>query len=279
MRVLSPLAACVALLAAPIAAAPARADTAPIRASYVAYVAGMPVLDLDADVSFGADGTYRISTTFRTRGIASAFVSGEQTSRTEGALPRRPDDALQPARYDMEGRWNGRVRRIAVEYQRGMPIVRALEPPNTEEREPVPPEQQAGTIDALTALAGLMRAVSRTGRCEGQAKMFDGRRRTDFVAATVGEEVLERDRRGIFVGKATVCRFEGRQVAGFYRNWDREEAEKPRVGRAWIARLVADGPPLPVRLEVDSGWFGTTVLHLTRVERGGLTTPVSRPAP
>lgn len=272
MRMLLPLAACAALLATP-----ARADNAPVRASYTAYVAGMPVLDLDADFVFGADGRYQVVTTFRTRGIVAAFVSGEQTSRTEGMLPRRAEEGLQPVRYAMEGRWNGNLRRIGLDYERGTPVVRVLEPPNTEEREPVPPAMQAGTVDALTALAMLIRTVARTGRCDGEARMFDGRRRTDFVATTVGEEEVARDRRGIFVGRATACRFESRQVAGFYRNCDRAESEKPRHGRAWLARLIAEAPPVPVRMELDSGWFGTATIHLTRIERGGLTTPVSRP--
>jgi hypothetical protein len=273
MRWIIPVAAFVSL-----AAAAAAADTAPLRASYTAYLAGMPVLDLDANIVFGTDGRYQVVATFRTRGIVSAFVSGEQTSRTDGLLPRRGEDGLQPIRYTMDGRWNGNVRRIALDYERGLPIVRALEPPNTDEREPVPPAMQAGTVDALTALATLMRTFSTTGRCEGEAKMFDGRRRTDFVAATIGQEELKRDRRAIFVGTATACRFEARQVAGFYRKWDRSESERPRQGRAWMARLVADGPPLPVRIEVESGWLGTATIYLTRIERAALVTPVSRPA-
>jgi hypothetical protein len=272
MRALLPLAACLSLVAGA-----AVADTAPIRASYTGYVAGMPVMELDAEFQFGADGGYRVVTTFRTRGIVAAFVSGEQTSRTEGVLPRQPDGALQPVRYAMDGQWNGRTRRIALDYERGMPIVRALEPPNTEEREPVPAEKQQGTVDVLTALASLTRAVSRTGACDARAATFDGRRRTDFVATTVGQEVLERDRRGIFVGPATACRFEGRQIAGFHRNFDRAESERPRQGRAWIARLFTDAPPIPVRLEVETGFLGSAVIHLTRVERGALATPVSRP--
>jgi hypothetical protein len=272
MRALIPLAACLSFAAGPVLA-----DTAPIRASYTGYVAGMPVMELDAEFQFGTDGRYRVVTTFRTRGIVAAFVSGEQTSRTEGIVPRQPDAALQPVRYSMDGLWNGRTRRIAVDYDRGAPIIRALEPANTDEREPVPADKQQGTVDVLTALATLTRAVSRTGACEGQAATFDGRRRTDFVATTVGQEVLERDRRGIFVGQATACRFEGRQIAGFHRNFDRTESERPRQGRAWIARLIADAPPVPVRMEVETGFFGSAVIHLTKVERGGLATPVSRP--
>jgi hypothetical protein len=258
-------------------AAPAAADTQPVRAHYTGYVAGLPVLHLEAEFQFGADGRYQVATRFRTAGIVATFVSGEQVSRTEGMMPRQADAPLVPARYAMEGLWNGRTRRIAVDYERGAPVVRALEPPNTDEREPVPPEQQAGTVDVLTALAGLTRAVAQTGRCEGQVATFDGRRRTDFAASTLGPVTLPPERRSSFAGQTTLCRFVGRQVAGFHRTWDRTEAERPREGRAWIARVLPDAPPVPVRIEVESGFVGTATVHLTRVERGGELIPVSRP--
>jgi hypothetical protein len=258
--------------------APAVAGAQPVRAHYTGYVAGLPVLHLEVEFQFGSDGRYQVATRFRTAGIVATFVSGEQVSRTEGSLPRAADAPLVPARYTMDGQWNGRTRRIAMEYERGAPVVRALEPANTDEREPVPPEQQAGTVDVLTALAGLTRAVAETGRCEGQAATFDGRRRTDFVATTMGPVVLAAERRSSFAGPATLCRFQGRQVAGFHRTYDRTEAERPREGRAWIARVLPDAPPVPVRMEVESGFIGTATIHLTRVERGGDLIPVSRPA-
>ena len=38
-------------------------------------------------------------------------------------------------------------------------------------------------------------------------------------------------------------------------------------GVAWIARPIADGPPVPVRMEIENGYFGLATLHLTRIER------------
>ena len=256
-------------LAAGLALGPvvARADTAPILASYTGYIAGLPILELDAEFQFRPDGRYVVTTRFRTRGIAAAFVSGEQTSRPEGEAPQNPAAALRPLRYSMEGTWNGKARRILLDYVGATPVVRDLVPPNTDEREPVPEAQQAGTVDVLTAVAGLARAVSRTGRCEGTAATFDGRRRTDFTAVTAGTEVLAPERRGIFSGPVTTCRFEARQVGGFFKTWDREEAAKPRHGVAWIARPIAEGPPVPVRMEIENGYFGLATLHLTRIER------------
>lgn len=266
----------LAVLLFPLALAPpARADTAPIRATYAAYVAGMRVLELEAAFALEAQ-RYEVSTSFRTAGMLAAFVDGQQTSRVVGLTPADTALALRPARYTMEGVWRGNARRITLDYENGVPVVRALEPANEDEREPVPAALQRGTVDTLTALAALTRAVARTGRCEATANTFDGRRRTDFQARTLGPETLERGSRGIFAGPALACGFEGRMVAGFLADQDRAEAARPRQGRAWLARVLPDTPPIPVRLEADGGWLGTVQIHLTRVEHGSPRAAVGR---
>jgi hypothetical protein len=262
------------------ATGPALLHTAPIRASYAAYVAGMRVLELDAEFVL-QPARYELVTTFRTAGMLATFIDGEQTSRVVGQAlvapsgPRGPA-VLRPDRYTMEGVWRGNTRRITLEYENGLPRVRALVPPNDAEREAVPEALQRNTVDTLTALAALTRTVAETGSCEGTAQTFDGRRRTDFSARTEGSQVLARNSRGIFAGEALACRFEGRQVAGFYTNRDRDEAARPREGRAWMARLIADAPPIPVRLEADSGFLGTVSIYLTKVEPGAPRTVLGR---
>ncbi|MFC7544376.1 hypothetical protein ACFQU2_39970 [Siccirubricoccus deserti] len=66
------------------------------------------------------------------------------------------------------------------------PRLSAIEPPNETEREAVPDALQRGTMDALSALAKLTRAVAETGRCDLQAAVYDGRRRADYAAWTLG---------------------------------------------------------------------------------------------
>jgi hypothetical protein len=258
----------LALLLPPLALAhPALAETAPIRATYAAYVAGMRVLELEAEFALDAQ-RYEVTATFRTAGMLAAFVDGQQTSRAVGVASFDMAQSLRPDRYTMEGVWRGNTRRITLDYVQGQPVVRDLVPPNDSEREPVPEAMQRGTVDTLTALAALTRAVSRTGRCDITANTFDGRRRTDFVARTVGTETLERQSRGAFAGPALACGFEGRMVAGFMASQDRAEAARAREGRAWLARMLPDTPPIPVRLEADGGWLGTVQIHLLRVEPG-----------
>lgn len=257
------LAVLLTCLAVPLAA-PASAQ--PVRATYEVYAAGMTVLQLEAIFDVATEG-YRVETRLRTRGMAAAIVPGEQVSRTEG----RWEGALAlPASHMSEGTWRGRVRRVALEWQARNPRIAALSPPNEDEREPVTEVQRQGTVDALSALAQLARTVRDTHRCEGSAAVFDGRRRSDYTATSQGREAIA-PWRGAWAGEALRCGFEGRQVAGFQRDQDANGRERgaPQAGTAWIASPYAGAPPIPVRIEIPSRWFGSATAVLLRAEPSG----------
>lgn len=260
------------LVAALVALAPAaRAAEAPVLASYTAYFSGFSVATLDAALKLEAE-RYRLAALMRTTGILAAFIRGEQTAEVDGAVRPGSGAGLAPARYAMEGRWRDRVRRIVLRWPDGQPEVLALVPANTDEREPVPVELQHGTIDTLSAIVALLRHATETGRCDGEAALFDGRRRTDVAARTEGEEMLHAHRWGIFAGPALRCAVEGRQVAGFWAGQNRDEAGTPRSATAWLARPGPGLPLIPVRIEAETGW-GPVYVHLTRIGRGELPLP------
>lgn len=240
---------------------PAHAAAQALRATYEVHAAGMVVMELEARFDLASDG-YRVETRLRTRGIAAVFASGEQTTRVTGGFA---GSAPQPAGYVSEGTWRGRPRRIALDWQAGTPRVLELLPPNEEEREPVPEGLKTGTVDALSALAALSRQVARHQGCTLTAPVFDGRRRSDF---TTGGERWERmlPWRGGWSGDALRCDFEGRQVAGFRRDGEGREAATPQRGTAWIAAPYAGAPPVPVRVDIPTRWFGTATAVLLRAE-------------
>ncbi len=244
----------------------------PVLASYTVYFSGLRVMELEASLALAPD-RYRAIARLRTAGLLAAFVRGEQVSEVEGAFAPASALGLAPDRYAMEGRWRDRVRRIAIRWNGDTPEVLALIPPNDEEREPVPPELQSGTVDTMSALVALIARVSATGDCEGAAAVFDGRRRSDFTAVTEGEDALAPHRRGLYAGPALRCRFVGRQVAGFWRGTDPAQAREPQTGAIWLARPAPDLPVLPVRIEAETHW-GTVHVHLTTVGRGEVSLPL-----
>ncbi len=244
--------------AALLAALPATAQ--PLRATYEVHAAGMVVLTMEAEMEV-TPGGYRLATTVRTRGIAAVFAPGEQATRVAGAWQGA---TATPASYVSEGAWRGRPRRTALDWRGGDPVVRDMVPPNAEEREDVPADLQRGTVDALSALAQLSRAIASTGSCDGQAAVFDGRRRSDYTSRSGGWERIFPSR-DAWHGVALRCGFEARVVAGFRRDGSGDE-RRPTPGTAWVAAPFAGAPPIPVRVEMPSRWFGTATAILLRAE-------------
>ena len=266
----------LAALALPLAAQPAgaapRPGHGPVQASYAAYWSGLSIATMEASLELGTE-VYRVSASMRTAGLLAVFVRGEQVVTVEGrVLPGAAPLALQPQRFLTEGRWRNTLRRVSMVWSGQQPEILALQPANQEEREPVPPELQHGTVDTLTALAALVRLAASENRCDGAARVFDGRRRSDFTAVTEGIETLEANRSGGFAGPALRCRFEGRQIAGFWKEQDRAEAAKPRGGTAWLASPAPGLPVIPVRIEAESAW-GTVHVLMTRAALGVVDLP------
>jgi hypothetical protein len=246
-----------------------RPDVGAAHMSYAAYAVGLRVLDVDAALMLQPAG-YRVEVATRTVGVLSAIMRGQQRSFVEGLWGA---DRAVPRRFRSWGEMRGRAREIAIDYENGQPVVRALMPPNDEEREEVPVPARRGTIDALSALAFLIRQVAETGRCDGAARIYDGRRLTEIDARTAGTEMLARDEDSVFQGTALRCDFSGRQLGGFLIEGDQAWAREPHGGVAWFARVVAGAPPLPVRMTFAMRWFGDATLRLTGAGAGATPSP------
>ncbi len=111
-------------------------------------------------------------------------------------------------------------------------------------------------------MAQLIRQVNATGRCEGSARTFDGRRLATMRAWTVGYEDVPPTRLSSFAGRALHCEFEGRQIGGFVLDEDRERLERPQRGSAWFAAITPGGPLVPVRISFHTHWFGDATMYL-----------------
>lgn len=252
------LAAAFALLAIP-----ARAEA--VLARYDVRAGGMSVMR--AEVLFDLSGPrYTVRTRVRPVGVAVAFSGGgEQVSATEGQW--RGADPL-PRRHNSEGEWRGARRAVQLDYAAaagGAPTLRVLEPPLEPEREPVPEALKRGTVDSLSAVAKLLRAVAQTGRCEGEAPVYDGRRRSDFRAWTESLDQLPRGQ-GAFAGPALRCAFLGKLVAGRHAGQERDDGKPPQPVLAWVARPLPDRAAVPVLIEFPTRWFGTVRAVLASAE-------------
>jgi hypothetical protein len=239
-------------------------EHAPVQLNYSVYAAGLHVLDIQSGVDLHDRG-YRVDLSFHTVGLFGLLFHSDIHSLVQGAWV---GPGLMPQRYSSWGTLRGSPRQTLIDYVKGQPLVRTLEPAVDIERDPVPVAMQHDTIDTLSAMVLMVRQVAATGRCDGHASTFDGRRLADIVSHTVGDEVLDDDGRSSFSGVALRCDLEGRQLGGFQHDVDAEELHKIQHSTAWLARLVPGGPKLPVRVVFETRFFGHGTAYLTETVLG-----------
>ena len=252
----------VALLVAAIALAyPAMAQE-PLRLSYKTYAVGLHIAEAEAALNLGP-WTYQFALSFRTTGIVGVVVAGQNASAVHGTWN---GDRAAPRQYTSSGIWRGEPRATQIDYDQGIPVIQQLLPPLEPERDVVPDTLRAGTTDSLTALVALIRTVARSGRCENSIRTFDGRRTAEIVSHTAGLETLEVTGRSSFAGPALRCDFSSRVLAGLRTDEAAKPDYRPLRGSAWLAAVASDRPPIPVRLTVETRWFGDATSYLTGIE-------------
>jgi hypothetical protein len=237
--------------------------------AYTGTALGFSVLHVDADLLMDS-ADYRIDVNFRTVGLLALFVSADFHSTTWGVWR---NGQAEPTRFWSSGQLRGNPREVLIDYRDGRPVVSRLTPPNkSDDRDPVSPAERDATIDTLSALALLVHEVATTGTCEGEERVFDGRRLTEIDVHTAGEVEMPRGAAGTYAGETLRCDFTGRELAGFKRDgsdWQHE----PHNGEAWLGQAVPDDPPIPVRLDFGTRWLSNVTMVLDAAGPGPLPSP------
>jgi hypothetical protein len=230
------------------------------RMSYAVYAAGLNVMVIDARAILGPDG-YRVDVGYHTTGLFGMLMPARIDSFVQGVWA---GGMPAPVRYASWGMVRGQERRATLDYVDGHPVVTTLEPSDDGEHERVPPALREG-FDSLSAMAYLVRRVAESGACDGDLRLFDGRRAMEITSRTGGTEKLAPDYRSEFSGEALRCNFVGRQLAGFSRDVDAKERTRTHESQAWLARVVPGEPALPVRISFETRFFGHATAFLTEV--------------
>jgi hypothetical protein len=255
------------ILIAMLALLPARsgAEPTPLRLGYAAYAAGFNILNLDATIALPPGG-YDLGVSLRSAGTLDVFISLASEARVQGVWQ---GDRARPRRYSSQGHFRGRARHTVITYSDGQPRVEILEPEQDPEFEPVPEALRAGSVDGFTVIAQLVHSIAETGRCDGEVRSFDGRRAARIRAETAGWEILPRESRSVFQGRALRCDFESQILAGLSRDVGPDDiSRKPQKGSIWLAELAPGRPLLPVLMSVEARHVGHVNVYLTALGGG-----------
>ncbi|WP_298376876.1 DUF3108 domain-containing protein [Azospirillum sp.] len=249
---------------------------APVTASYRVHVGGIAVLDATILLDL-TDQAYRIDLTAQNGGFLAKILPWKTLSRSDGAIQA---DRLIPARHSQSSVFREKPRSVALTYEAdGRVAATVTPPPEEDDRPPVPESLRRATYDPLSAGLLLVLAAGRGETCARVVPVYDGRRRYDMRFDNGGTRPLAPSRYSMFSGLAQECRASIIPIAGQAKPssgpsfWRRDDDATPRPPGGpptdvWLAPVLPDAPPLPVRLETDSA-FGAVVIHLTGVARAG----------
>ena len=238
------------------AAAPA---SAPLHMRYEAFALGFPVVRFDFRLDQD-DRAYALGGTVRTQGLLRLFYRFDMQTESAGSFA---GGAPAPRFHEQKLRIRGHDRSARLDYAGDGSVATALVPPEDAGRPRPSPPQIRGTLDPLSTLLAIGRAVAAAGRCTGRFAVYDGRRRYDLVLADDGVERLERSPAYAYAGEVRRCSVAAVKIAGF--SWDQDYSPHTSSGRVWLASPRPGAPALPVRIEFGSSW-GFVSVRLTEVK-------------
>jgi len=201
----------------------------------------------EAEVSYSqSESRYHLIGDGRTRGILDFFVSWTGRAETEGLLR---EDGRRPLVHRHQGTWNENARRTRVDWDSAAaPRTEAEPPPDPEQVTPVPAASTRGTSDPFTVVLSVLDRLAASGRCEAEARIWDGRRRYDISVTHLGEETLTADRPWAYRGVATRCALDFERIGGFderFSPWGFEDDDfSLRVHLAGYRARLAHARPL-----------------------------------
>ncbi|MDU8942882.1 DUF3108 domain-containing protein [Ovoidimarina sediminis] len=127
---------------------------------------------------------YALAGRLESTGLLNVVRKVRFDARSEG---RTGAFGIQPTRYEEETNTGSRESAATMEFRRGVPQVRETRPPKPPGPLDVDPATQGGSLDPLSALYAVLRAVPEGESCPERTRIFDGRRAT-MVTMTPVEE-------------------------------------------------------------------------------------------
>lgn len=211
-----------------ICLAPSLAAAETTRATFDIYIGGLRAGIL-AIAGEERAGQYAAAGRLESVGLIGAIRKARYDAEVRG---RVSGSEFGPSRYSETFTNGRRTNEKALVYKGGVPRVTPAD-----ERGRLDPGEQAGTIDPLTSLWGVLRNVPESGACRFRGDLFDGKRR-----ASVALEPPRRD------GERIVCRGVYTRVAGY----DDDEMEKPRFPFRLTYGPAEDGRWRVERVDMES---------------------------
>lgn len=245
-------------------ATPALAE--PVKATYGLYTGGVKMIDVSADLDYGAP-TYDMRVKGQTTGVFSKLLPWTGTFATQGK-----GDFL-PAKHDYTVKWRGDAETLSFVYEPIGVIKSVTETKDGTITDKTPEaEITKDTRDMLSTIGALLQRFEKTGKCAGETLAFDGKRSLIVQATDAGQTVLSNAKLSSYTGPAYGCAIKIIPQKGKWpekpRGWMKIQKMSEAGGKLptlWLARPVEGKPAIPVRIDIHTK-YGDVIAHLTAVQ-------------
>jgi hypothetical protein len=252
----------IAALAAPVVPAAVAAEKSDfVRLGYAGFLGNIQVVEASVGLELPGGpttpGNYRMGLDIIMSGPMAKLVPFNMTAESLGTAGA---GGVQPASYSSMTRIYDDGQAMRLTYGPGGAVDISAEPPTVEARVARERGLATGTLDPLSAIVALVDGVIRTGQCGGRVAVFDGTRRFDLEASPAGTAEIGKIGVSLYEGPATECAIKPVFIDGF-RQANIDAGLYPDSATMWIAAVVADAPPVPVRV-IGQSALGTLRLDL-----------------
>jgi len=262
-------AACLGLVAAVLAALPLGSAWAkPVTLTYLAYLAGFPVLSMtaQADLPVAADGkttdgAYGLQANIVTQGSLASLYPYRMTVSSHGRLT---GGRAQPGQFHSEGQIMSKTESVTLTYGAGGKVAIKAVPLTRQAQEAEANGTANGTIDPASLVMAIIAGYAQRQNCSGSYKLFDGVRRYDLNVQQVGSGNVQFYKQSFYQGPAIQCQAVPQLIQGF-APMAVESKLYPESAIIWLANAVQGMPALPVRI-VTQNALGKMVFDLVSVQ-------------
>jgi len=251
LRALLTIFLCAVALAAPPWIAGA-AEAREVRLSYYGYLGDIQIGQLDVSFSLPPKGAlampYDIHAELSLAGAYGQLLPFHWRGLAQGGTGQY---GVKPSRYQSVMQLMGTNETLTMTYRSNGLVDVVSEPPTIEADRAAKLGLGKDTVDPLSAAVAIVDAMLRHGDCAAALPVFDGARRFDLRVSSLGQDVVERTYFSAYEGPAERCDVAVDLIAGF-----RPDAVSsgfyPDRTELWLARVMDQAPPLPVRVVAHS---------------------------
>lgn len=205
--------------------------------------------------------SYRFEGHVKSEGTLSYLYQFEGQNTLTG---ERQNDSFRPMNFTSQSDYDDEIYTVDMSWPKGIktPIFKVEPEPKQKEIHPLRKATLRNVVDPYTAMLMALADLTKTGRCEGKYRVFDGRRRSELHLKDFGTTELTSEDGDGFQGTVQVCGSASKLIGGHKLDSDYDPEEELDFERVKIFIGKADGETfMPVRIDM-TGFLGSISAHL-----------------